>query len=231
MSSTSVAQVVTELRERADPRKVEGMARFGINPRGTLGVSVKDLRQIAKRVGDDHALAEGLWATGIHEARILAAFVDEPELVTERQMERWVRDFDSWDVTDQVCSNLFDKTPFAYAKALEWSARKEEFVKRAGFVLMAALAVHDKAADDARFEQFLPIIERESVDDRNYVRKAVNWALRQIGKRSPGLNRSAVLVASRLKMSCSASARWVGSGALRELTSEAASRRFSSERR
>lgn len=157
--------------------------------------------------------------------------MDEPELVTDRQMERWVRDFDSWDVTDQVCSNLFDKTPFAYAKAVEWSARKEEFVKRAGFVLMAALAVHDKAADDARFKQFLPIIERESVDERNYVRKAVKWALRQIGKRNPGLNSSTVLVASRLKMSCSASARWVGSSALRELTSEAVTRVFSSKPR
>jgi len=227
VSGLSVDCVVSELRALANPRNVEGMARFGINPRNTLGISIKDLRPIARRVGTDHALAERLWATGIHEARLLAGFIDDPAQVTEAQMERWVRDFDSWDVTDQVCSNLFDKTALAYAKAVEWSTREEEFVRRAGFVLMAALSVHDKSAPDEAFERFLPVIRRGAVDDRNFVKKAVSWALRQIGKRSPALNRKSVALAKALRESPSRSARWVGSDALRELSSEAVVLRLS----
>ena len=156
------AQILQELTALADPENVAGMARFGINPHNTLGISVGTLRQMAKRAGKDHTLAAQLFTSGIHEARILATLVDDPRLVTEAQMEAWVADFDSWDTCDQCCSNLFIKTPLAYAKAIAWSGREEEFVKRAGFVLMAGLAVHDKRAGDEAFRQFLPLIRREA---------------------------------------------------------------------
>jgi len=219
-------QVLKELRSIADPKNVEGMARFGINPEGTLGISIYDLRPMAKRIGKDHELAAQLWSTGIHEARLLAGFIDDPEKVTGRQMETWAADFDSWDVVDQVCSNLFDQTGLAYSKAVEWSEREEEFVKRAGFVLMAALSVHDKKASDKEFEKFFPIIKRESTDDRNFVKKAVNWALRQIGKRNLALNRSAIWLAKEIQKVDSRSARWIASDALRELASESVQRRL-----
>jgi 3-methyladenine DNA glycosylase AlkD len=210
----------------ADPRNVEGMARFGINPKETLGVSVYVLRDMAKKIEKDHALAQKLWKSKIHEARMLAGFVDDPGKVTAKQMESWVKDFDSWDICDQVCSNLFDKTPYAYAKAREWSRRKDEFVRRAGYVLMAALSVHDKKADDKRFEQFYPLIKKGSADERNYVRKAVNWALRQIGKRSKDLNISAVRVGKEIQKIDSKVARWIASDALRELQSPKIKNRF-----
>jgi len=218
--------VVKELKSMANPKNVKGMARFGINSVNTLGISIYDLRPMAKRLGKDHELAYQLWSTGIHEARLLAGFIDEPDKVTEPQMEHWVKDFDSWDVTDQVCSNLFDKTRFAYKKAFEWSGREEEFVKRAGFVLMAALSVHDKKAPDKDFEKFFPIIKHEATDERNYVKKAVNWALRQIGKRNKALNKAAVKVAKEVRKIDSKSARWIASDALRELTSEKAQARL-----
>jgi len=197
------------------------MARFGINPHNTLGVSVTTLRKIAKRVGTDHALASSLWSTGIHEARLLASLIDDPERVTEQQMERWVHDFDSWDVCDVCCNSLFGKTRFAYPKALGWSSKDDEFVKRAGFVMMAVLAVHDKESDDSRFLRFLPLIVRGSDDQRNFVKKAVNWALRQIGKRSLLLNRTAVEIAKKIQDRGTRSARWIASDALRELNSKA----------
>ena len=215
MSTT--AEVLVELKKCANPANVKGMALFGINPTNTLGVSIPTLRGIAKSHRLDHALALGLWNSGIHEARILAAFVDDPKQVTESQMEAWVKDFDSWDVCDQVCSGLFDKIPLAYRKAVQWCKRPEEFVKRAGFVLMACLAVHDKKSGDEAFEKFLPSIIREAKDDRNFVRKAVNWALRQIGKRNNHLRVKAVKVAHELSESDSKSARWIGKDALREL--------------
>jgi 3-methyladenine DNA glycosylase AlkD len=202
------------------------MARFGINPDHAMGVRVPALRRLAKELGRDHRLARGLWATGIHEARILAGMVEEPDRVTEAQMERWVRAFDSWDLCDQVCGNLFDRTPFAVQKAHQWAARDEEFVKRAAFALMAWLAVHDRAADDGVFMDFLPLIEREAGDHRNYVRKAVNWALRQIGKRNVRLHRAAVRTAERIARQGSRAAGWVASDALRELRSEAVIRRL-----
>jgi len=214
-------EVVKRLKREANPENVAGMARFGINPEGTLGICAPDLMRLAKKIGKDHALAQKVWSTGIHEARILAAMMDEPSKVTEKQMEKWVDDFDSWDVCDQVCMRLFDKTPFAYDKVEEWSGREEEFVKRAGFALMASLAVHDKKADDARFEKMLSIIARESTDDRNYVRKAVNWALRQIGKRNKRLNTKAIKTAEKIQKMDSKSARWIAADALRELKSEA----------
>ena len=215
----SADSLVAEMRSMADPRAAAGMARFGIASKGTFGVSMPALRSMARRVGTGHLVALRLWGTGYHEAKILAALVDDPALVTEVQMERWAMDFDSWDVCDQCCGNLFDKTRFAYAKAGEWAQREEEFVKRAGYVLMAELAVHDKEAPDSEFLRFLPLIEEGSSDPRNFVKKAVNWALRQIGKRSLKLNREALRAARRISKRDSASARWVASDAIRELES------------
>ena len=214
-------EILKQLKSLRNPHNVAGMARFGINPRNTLGVSIPQLRGIARHAGKDHRLARELWASGIHEARILAALVDDPARVTEAQMERWVKDFDSWDVCDQVCSNLFDKTAYAHRKAVAWSKRDEEFVKRAGFVLMAALAVHDKSAPDAAFRKFLPLITRGATDERNFVKKAVNWALRQIGKRNAALNRAASATAREIQRIDSRAARWVAADALRELRMKA----------
>jgi 3-methyladenine DNA glycosylase AlkD len=216
VSGRDANTILEQLKSMANPANVAGMARFGINPSQTLGVSMPALRQMA-RGPRDHALAEALWQSGIHEARILAALVDDHARVTPEQMERWVLDFDSWDVCDQVCSNLFDRTPYAVEKAHAWSQRPEEFVKRAGFVLMAALAVHDKQASDAVFLDFLPAITREAADGRNFVKKAVNWALRQVGKRNPALRAAAIAAARQIRTQDSPSARWVAADALKEL--------------
>jgi len=218
--------IIEKLKSLSDPKAVKGMARFGINPEKTFGISIPNLRKMAKETGMDHALAQQLWASGIHEARILASMIDSPEIVTEEQMEGWVKDFDSWDVCDQCCMNLFDKTNFAYGKAVEWSTRKEEFVKRAGFAMMACLAWHDKNADDRQFEPFFSIIKREAYDNRNFVKKAVNWALRQIGKRNLNLNGKAVETAKEIQEIDSKSARWIASDAIRELTSQAVRERL-----
>jgi 3-methyladenine DNA glycosylase AlkD len=220
-------QVLKELRSQASPENVKAMARFGIASSGTLGVSLPYLRGLSKKIGKDHALALRLWESGLHEARILASLVDDPASVSPAQMESWASDFDSWDVCDQCCGNLFDKTKHAYRKALEWSNRPEEFVKRAGFSMMAELAVHDKRPSDAVFEGFLQAIIRGADDDRNFVKKAVNWALRQIGKRNSKLNERALRVARELARSESRSARWVASDAIRELESEKVRRRIS----
>jgi 3-methyladenine DNA glycosylase AlkD len=214
------------LKTLSDPKAVEGMARFGINPTNTYGVSIPNLRKIAKEAGRNHILAQQLWESGIHEARILAGIIDDPKTVSEEQMETWVREFDSWDVCDQCCSNLFDKTEFAHKKAFEWSKRKEEFVKRAGFVLMAALSVHDKGLEDEKFLKFLPVIKREADDERNFVKKAVNWALRQIGKRNSTLNKAALKAAKEIQAMDSKSAKWISSDALRELTSPTVQKRL-----
>jgi len=224
-------EIVRELKSMASPKNVEGMARFGISSENTLGISIYDLRPMAKRIGKDHTIASELWCTGIHEARLLAGFIDDPEKVTEKQMESWAADFDSWDIVDQVCSSLFDKTPFAYAKAVEWSSREQEFVKRAGFVLMAALSVHDREAPDKAFTRFFPIIKREAIDDRNFVKKAVNWALRQIGKRDIALNKAAVKLAKEIQKIDSKSARWIAADALRELESDKIRKRLTDKPR
>jgi 3-methyladenine DNA glycosylase AlkD len=216
--------LLRELRSLANQRNVAGMARFGINPHRALGVPVGMLRRIARCIGKNHALALALWKSGIHEARILAGIIDEPAKVTSRQMDAWACDFDSWDVCDQCCNNLFDKTPFAYRKAATWSRRREEFVKRAGFALMAALAVHDKKASDATFVKFLLLIEHAASDDRNFVKKAVNWALRQIGKRNARLRRLAIASARRIRRQDSRPARWIAADALRELQPRLTSR-------
>jgi len=218
--------LIKKLKSLSNPEAVAGMARFGINAKNTYGVSIPVLRKMAKQIGRNHLLAQRLWSSGIHEARILAGMIDLPEEVTEKQMERWVRDFDSWDVCDQVCSNLFDRTKFAHKKAMDWSKRGETFVKRAGFVLMAALAVHDKEAGDKEFFKFLPIIKREAWDERNFVRKAVNWALRQIGKRNLPLNQKAIKTAKEIQGIDSKTAKWIASDAIRELTSEAVRKRL-----
>jgi len=212
-------EVIAKLQSLANPVNVAGMARYGINPTNTLGISIYILREIAKEIGKDDALADELWVSGIHEARILASYIADPGKTTEERMDRWAADFDSWDVCDQVCG-FFEETPYAYHKAVTWSDRHEEFVKRAAFAIMAGLAVHDKKADNSQFERFFPIIVRESSDDRNFVRKAVNWALRNIGKRNRHLNEKAVATACQIQQIDSRSARWIAADALRELTAE-----------
>lgn len=214
-------EILEKLKSLSNPAVVAGMARYGINPAKVYGVNIPPLRNLAREIKKDHALALELWDSGIHEARILATMVDDPKQVNEAQMENWVKGFDSWDVCDQCCSNLFDKTALAWNKAVEWSAREEEFVKRAGFVLMTQLAVHNKKATDEEFLKFLPIIKREAHDNRNFVKKAVNWALRQIGKRNRNLNRAAIATAQEIHAHESKSAKWIAADALRELTSEA----------
>jgi 3-methyladenine DNA glycosylase AlkD len=213
-------EIIGKIKSLANPHAVAGMKRYGINPHNNYGVSVSTLRSMAKDIGRDHQLAQQLWDSGIHDARLLAPIIAVPELVTEDQMEQWVRGFDSWDICDICCANLFDKTKFAYQKAVEWSSRDEEFVKRAGFTLMAALAVHDKNADDDRFLMFLSCITNEAGDERNYVKKAVNWALRQIGKRSLWLHKQALVAAREIQAMDSKAARWIAADALRELMSE-----------
>jgi len=217
-SEMDVRSVISKLRSLSDPNAVLNMAKFGIKAEHAFGVSVPVLRSLARSIGKDHMLAQELWETRIHEARELATMIADPRQVTEDLMERWVKDIDSWDVCDHCCGNLWDKTPFAYGKAREWSRRPQEFVKRASFSLMAALAVHDKAASDTAFVKFLPIIKRESIDERNFVKKAVNWALRQIGKRNGDLNRRAIETAREIQKLESKSARWIATDALRELT-------------
>ena len=213
---SSAHELIALLRSYANPANVAGMARFGINPQGTLGIPIPILRRIAKDVGRNQLLAEQLWSSGIHEARTLASLIAEPQCVTNKLMDRWVRDFDSWDVCDQVCGNLFRYSPLAWKKAQQWSHAKQEYVKRAGFVLMAGLTVADKQAVDAQFIPFLALIEREAYDERNFVKKAVNWALRQIGKRNAALCKRATATAHALLKQSSPSAHWIARDALRE---------------
>jgi len=220
MKKGRLNKILEKLKSLSNPIAIEGMAKFGITPKKTYGVSIPLLRKMAKGIGKDHKLALQLWDIDIRETRILASMIDEPDLVTEEQMEKWVRDFDCWEVCDQVCQNLFTYTRFAYKKVVEWSKRGEEFVKRAGFALMAWLAFKDKKADDVKFEKFFPIIKKESTDERNYVKKAVNWALRQIGKRNMNLNRKAIEVAKEIQKINSKTAKWIARDAIRELTSE-----------
>jgi len=218
--------VLGQLKSLANAQNVEGMARFGINPKNTYGIPIPALRGIAHTLGKNHELALELWKSGIHEARILASLIDIPARVGSRQMNIWASEFDSWDVCDQCCSNLFAKTPYAKAKAVEWGMRKEEFVKRAGFTLMAALAVHDEDMPDFQFIKFLRIIKQQSDDDRNFVKKSVNWALRQIGKRNVRLNKSAIATANEIRRRDSRAAHWIASDALRELKSQEVQKRL-----
>ena len=216
----------------ANPADLDGMARFGIQTSNSLGgIAMPRLQKLAKEIGKDHQLAGQLWASGIREARLLACMVADPKATTREQMERWVADFDSWDVCDTCCGYLFDRTSVAYSKALEWSSREEEFVKRAGFALTAFLAVHDKKAPDEKFMQFLPVIKREATDDRNFVKKAVNWALRQIGKRNMRLNLAAIETAQEIREIDSRSARWIAADALRELKGDAVQARLTGKKK
>jgi 3-methyladenine DNA glycosylase AlkD len=221
-----VNQILKRLESLGSRKNVEGMARYGIRSKKAFGVSAPKLRAMAKAIGRDHALAQRLWKTGVLDARALAALVDDPAKVTQQQMERWVRDFDNWAVCDTCCGRLFDKTPFAWKKAVEWSKRKEEYVKRAGYALMAWLAVHDKQADDNRFMKFLPHIKRGATDERNFVKKAVNWGLRQIGKRNLNLNGHAIRTAKEIDRIDSSAAKWVAGDALRELAGRAVPERL-----
>ncbi len=219
-------EILSRLKSLSDPEAVAGMARYGIKPESAYGVSIPNLRKIAREAGKNHGLALKLWSSGRHEARILAGMIERPEEVTEEQMEAWARDFNSWDLCDQCCNNLFRKLAWAHDKALEWTSREEEFVKRAGFVLMACLAVHDKEAKNAAFLKFLPVIEREASDSRNFVKKAVNWALRQIGKRHLELNLAAIRTAEEISRMDSTAAKWIASDAIRELAGESVQERL-----
>ena len=219
-------QVIVKLKRCANPKNIEGMARFGINSKNSLGVSIPDLRKLAKEIGKDHILAQKLWDSKIHEAKILASMIDEPKLVTKKQADQWIKDFDSWDVCDQVCMNLFDKTSFAFERAILWTKNTAEFEKRAGFALMASLAFHDKSFSDEKFLKFFPLIKKYSIDERNFVRKAINWALRQIGKRNINLNKQAIELAKEIQNINSKSARWIAYDAIKELTNRGVQERL-----
>jgi 3-methyladenine DNA glycosylase AlkD len=214
---TDADSIIALLKQKADAKYLAGMLRFGIDNQRALGVKIPEVRKIAKACKKDHELAQQLWATGIHEARIMASLVDDPAKVTEKQIDDWTMEFYSWDLCDQVCGNLFDRTPFAVDKAIEFSLREEEYVKRAGFVLMAEYAIHNKKATNEVFMQFFPIMEREAHDDRNFVKKAINWALRQIGKRNSILKIEVVDSARRILAQDSKAAKWIASNALAEL--------------
>ncbi len=220
-------EILKKLKSLAKPKNVKGMARFGINTEKALGVPVPFLRDLAKKTGKNHKIAQDLWNSGIHEARILASMIDDFNLVAEKQMEKWVKDFNSWDVCDQVCMNLFNKTPFAIKKTVQWSKSSQEFVKRAGFAMMACLAVHGKELKNEQFVKLLYFIKKEAKDERNFVKKAVNWALRQTGKRNKKLNREAIKTAKEIRKMDSKSAKWIASNALKELQSEAVQKRLS----
>ncbi len=221
-------EVLKQLKSLADPKAVAGMARFGINPEKTYGVSIPNLRKLAKEIGQDHHLAQQLWSSGSHEAKILASMIDDSAMVNEKQMEEWVKDFDSWDVCDQVCMNLFEKVPLAVKKIKEWSQREEEFIKRTAYALIACLAWYDKEAPDQIFIKFFPIIKHGATDERNFVKKAVNWALRNIGKRNLYLNKEAIKFAKEIQSAKwrTKSAQWIAADALKELEGEAVQKRI-----
>ncbi|MGH7731268.1 MAG: DNA alkylation repair protein [Candidatus Eiseniibacteriota bacterium] len=218
--------MVAALRRMGSQRARDGMARYAIPSDRAFGISMAAMQKMAKALGRDHELASALWETGWYEARTVAAFVDEPERVTAAQMDRWARDFDSWAICDTVCFHLFDRTPHAFGKVRQWAGRREEFVKRGAFALLACLALHDKESDDRAFSRCLPLVERGAADDRNFVKKGVSWALRGIGRRSRGLHTASVALARRLAASPDASARWVGMDALRDITRPAVVRRL-----
>jgi 3-methyladenine DNA glycosylase AlkD len=222
----TVRRAITELKRHGKSRYAEGMIHFGIHAKKTFGVSKPKLDQITRKIGKNHVLGLKLWETGVHDAQLLGILICEPERVTAVQMERWVKDFGSWDVCDGACCHLFVDARPAWNKAKIWTTRKREFEKRAGFALIAYLAIHDNAAKDGAFQNFLKIIERESSDERNFVRKAVNWALRNIGKRSRRLNQEAIAAAERIRQKDSKAARWIATDALRELKSEAVQNRL-----
>ncbi len=222
----SAKAILKKLKAKAQPDQLEGMARYGIKGEKRLGVPIPELRKVAKEVGKNHQLALKLWKTEIPDAMILASMIDFPEEVTEEQMEAWVKGFNSWDVCDQVCMNLFEKTPLAWKKINDWASRHEEYVKRAGYALIACLAWHDKETPDEKFIKLFPLIKKGATDERNLVKKAVSWALRNIGKRNPSLNKAALKTAEEIGGINSKAARWIASDTIRDLNSEATQRRF-----
>ena len=217
-TTAAVKASLAFLKSKGTKKNRDGMSRYAIVAHNAFGVSVGDLRAYAKRAGRSHELALALWETGWYEARMLATLVDEPARVTPAQMDRWARDFDNWAICDTACFHLFDKTPHAYGKVAVWARRKDEFVKRAAFALIASLALHDKKAPDAPFAKFLPLIERSATDERNFVKKGVSWALRGIGHRNPALKAAALRVARRLAASDDRAARRVGKDAIKDLS-------------
>ena len=222
----SVDDIVSKLKSKAKPDNLEGMARYGISTTNRLGVSIPDLRKLAKEIGKDHKLASQLWAKGIDETKILASMIGEEDKLTEEQAEKWVANFNSWDVCDQVCMNLFRKIPFIRNKIRKWSKRKEEFVKRAAFSLIACIAVHNKKMPDDEFIKFFPIIKQGSVDKRNYVKKAVSWALRNIGKKNKNLHREVTKFAKELEKADSKSAKWIARDTLKDIQRESVKKRW-----
>lgn len=226
-----VEMAVAWLREHSTSHTLEGMARYGIPSDTALGVAVSDIKALGTTLGRSHELAAALWETGIYEARMLTSFVDEPARVTPEQMDRWCRDFDSWAIVDTVCFHLFDRTPHAWAKVEQWSTLRDEFGRRASFALLACLALHDKTADNDEFLNGVRLIERAATDDRNFVKKGVNWALRAIGERNAVLNAEAVKVARRLAEMSDPTPRWIGKDALRKLSSDAVQKRLASPKR
>ncbi len=223
---SSVEDVLEKLKKKARPDQLEGMARYGLAVEKRLGVSIPELRLLAKEIGKNHKLALELWKTGIDEAKILAAMIDDPLKLTEQQMEDWVKDINSWDVCDQVCMNLFEKSPLAWKKIHDWSNREGEFVKRTAFSLIACLAWHDKKTADDKFIALFPVIREGATDERNFVKKAVNWAMRNMGKRNRNLNKAVVDIAKEIQKLDSKSARWIATDAIKELESEAVQRRL-----
>ncbi|MFW5746014.1 MAG: DNA alkylation repair protein [Nanoarchaeota archaeon] len=221
MTGSRAKEIMTALKSKGDQEYLEEMQRVGIETENAYGVRIPVLREIAADVGNDHEVAGQLWQSGIHEARILATMIDDPLEVTETQMEEWVYEIDSWDLSDQACANLFEKTPYSYQKALEWSSKHEEFVKRSGFVLMARAALADSKAKDELFSKFFTRIIEGSEDERTYVKKGISWALRQIGKRNPALHRHAIQVAHQIAQKDSPAAQWIAKDVLSELESEA----------
>lgn len=220
MQKSDCKQIISELQKLSRPQNLEGMARYGIVTEKAFGISIPELRKLGKTIGKNHTLALELWESGYHEARILACMIDDPAKVSSKQMDEWTAGFNSWDLCDQCCNNLFAFTPSASSKVLEWSNQTHEFVKRAGFVMMAVLAVHERKSDDSQFISYLNIIEQAATDERNYVRKAVNWALRQIGKRNLFLHEAAIQTARKIQKMNAKSAKWIASDALKELSNE-----------
>ena len=220
-------EIMLEFKSKSNLKSIGGMARFGITPDKTFGIRIPELRKMAKRIKKDRELAHKLWELGYRETMILASMIDVPEQVTEEQLEKWVRDFDYWEICDQTIMNLFEKTDFAYTKAFEWSSSEEEFIKRAGYVMIARLAVSDKKAENQSFIQFFPLIEKGSTDNRIMVKKAVNWALRQIGKRNLLLNKEAIKVAKAIAQLDTIAGKWIAKDAIRELESESVQKRLS----
>ena len=212
-----LAEALHLIRAQARPEALEALARFAIGGDGRLGLSVPQMRAVAQQLGRDHALALALWDTAIPDAQIVAGLIAEPAQLTLAQMDLWTQGMAAWDVCDQACNNAFRKSPLAWARIPVWAASREEFVRRAGYALLAVMAVHEKKRPDADFIALLPLIEAAADDDRNFVKKAVNWALRQIGKRSEDLLPAAIDCAERLRERPEKSARWIGADALREL--------------